>query len=348
MNFFRALSVIFVPLFGLGVWIRNRFYDWGLFKSQQIGVPVISVGNISTGGTGKTPFSIWLIEQLLAEGKRPAYLSRGYGRSTSGFLKVEVGMGSNEVGDEARMVAGRYPDVVVAVCEDRVSGAKKLVAEYHADVIVLDDAFQHRRIKRDLDIVLIDGGKPPHRDTLLPAGNLRELRGALQRADVVLFTKTPDQNSAENLAKRYSKYRPGFLSFRGEQLIAASQPDSAIALPIEQKRSAFAFSGIARPGQFQATLEASGLEVKGQLNFPDHHAFKPADLAKINDKFASLLTPKNDSGREAILVTTEKDYWRLRDNIKEIDHPVYFIRLETNWDKGEGDFLNTLKKTINE
>ena len=180
-------------LYWAGTTVRNIFYDLGVLKSISFEVPILSVGNLAVGGSGKTPLVEFLIRELKNE-YHIAILSRGYGRKTRGFLWVETNISPEKTGDEPLQIKTKFNDVAVAVCEDRVAGAKRILAEKpEINLVILDDAFQHRAIKPSLQLLLSVYSKPFFYDLLLPAGRLRERRNGAQRADAIIFTKCTDQ-----------------------------------------------------------------------------------------------------------------------------------------------------------
>ncbi|MDX1284351.1 MAG: tetraacyldisaccharide 4'-kinase, partial [Draconibacterium sp.] len=182
-------------LYGLGVYIRNQAYDLNILKSKEFEVPVISIGNITVGGTGKTPHVEYLV-QLLKEKFEVATLSRGYKRKTKGFHVVETTSLAHEVGDEPLQIKNKFPEVTVSVCENRVAGVERLMEnsmDKPFDVVLLDDAFQHRRITPGINILLIDYNRQIKGDRLLPLGRLREGVYQMRRANFIIFTKCPDE-----------------------------------------------------------------------------------------------------------------------------------------------------------
>ena len=177
--------------------IRNKLYDCNFLKSEKINVPVISVGNLSTGGTGKTPMVDFIIYNLKRD-YNISVLSRGYNRKSKGFIEIKNSDNPSLVGDEPFLIKSNHSEVPVFACEDRVEGAKKIISENNTNLILLDDAFQHRKISRNLDIVLTDYNNLFYKDYLLPYGNLRESRNNINRADVIIVTKCPlDFNKAD-------------------------------------------------------------------------------------------------------------------------------------------------------
>lgn len=197
------LRAIFAPLtilYGFGAWFRNYLYDKGCYDTTSFQIPIISVGNLSVGGTGKTPHVDFLASVL--KPAHPAILSRGYGRKTKGFRMVQPTDGSKEAGDEAAMMIRKHPGMAVAVGENRMLAVPDLLlARPDTRVIILDDAYQHRSIKPSLNILLTTYDKPFTRDRVLPLGRLRESRSEYKRADIIIVTKCPEELSEQNREK---------------------------------------------------------------------------------------------------------------------------------------------------
>lgn len=287
--------------YGRGVAIRNAYFDkWAL--PVWLEAPVISVGNLTVGGTGKTPMALWLCRQMLQRGRKPAVLSRGYKATPDG------------IADELLMLSKSCPQAVVVAHPDRAAAGRLAIDEYQARAVILDDGFQHRRVGRDLDIVLIDATLPFGYDHLLPRGLLREPVHGLRRAEAVVVTRC-DQCRPEALAavdKRihdlkpdlpvvHSVHRPvGFFDLQGQ----------SVSLPAGKRVGAFA--GIARPQAFIKTLEGIKLSACGLRLWPDHHSYTYADLEALFSWAAEQ--------RVDILVTTEKDAVKLAS--LEVDWPV--------------------------
>lgn len=311
-----VVGVLLLPLswlFGLGVWLRNLFFDIGVLSSAEIGVPVISVGNITAGGTGKTPLVEYVVRQLIARGLHPAVVSRGYGRNSSGVLSVSDGnkllVDADMGGDEPVQMARNLPGAVVVVGERRVAAAQAAVEGWKANVIVLDDGFQHRYVKRDIDIVVLDSRMANVQEPLLPAGLKREPLSNLQRADVLALSRSNKSTSSEWTA-RYSaapviKYR---------YVIKGIEPVIDIGVhALPAGTCVVAFSGIGSHESFLSTLDDAGLVVQAEKGFGDHHNYTERDIEKIIDMIHS--TDVN------ACVTTEKDMARLRsapDEVREL------------------------------
>ena len=272
-------------LFGVAARLRSTLYDRGWLRVLEIDVPVVSVGNLTVGGTGKTPMVEWLVEACRRRGLSPGLLSRGYGRA-----------GGQELNDEGRQLHERFPAVPHVQDRDRVAGAARL-ADLGVDVILLDDGFQHRRLHRDLDIVLVDATRPwglapagageaPVR-ALLPRGLLREPAAALARADLVVVTRCDAVEPAnlEGLCAELARLAPGTPIRRARhapaalrRLAAEPSADEEVELEALAGREVDLASGIGNPQSFEAAARSIGARVAEHRAFPDHHAFAPADL----------------------------------------------------------------------
>jgi len=292
-------------LYGALVRARNRYFD-----REGVGhrarVPVVSVGNLTVGGTGKTPLVAWLATRLQQAGRKPAIVSRGY-RGTVGrgprvvSRGASLSCGPDECGDEPYLLASTLPGVPVVVGADRAAAADA-ATDLGSDVLLLDDGFQHRRLGRDLDIVLLDSGRPFGNERLLPAGTLREPVAALARAGLVLVTRSePDQRhpEIERIVRRHNGYAPilrcghrrlGFFDSSGHE--------------VEPPRRALVFCGIGNPAAFRADVEAQGVEIAGFEARRDHQRYLVSDLKRLDARAAAL---------SSVLVTTEKDRVRLPD-----------------------------------
>jgi tetraacyldisaccharide 4'-kinase len=340
----RRLLLPFSLLYGLGTHLRNLAYDRGWLARYQAPVPVISVGNLSAGGTGKTPVAEAILRYIQAHypDHRPAYLSRGYGRESEGYLPVDPQGGDSRLfGDEALQVARKFPQYPVAVCADRQVGIERLLAETQATVIVLDDAFQHRRVKRDLDLVVIDAQRPPQRDFLLPAGNLRESRRNLHRADLLLVNKLADQAAIPGFEAALAPYGKPLVFARPQATGVRGFFDEDLQpLPALEQQPVLLLAGIGNPVFFRHQVEQLGAVVVDFLAFPDHHAYRPADLKKIQQRFFSLRKQQP----ELVILTTEKDCCRLAGQLsgEAAALPWFFLPIELAWLAGEAQWREAL------
>jgi tetraacyldisaccharide 4'-kinase len=288
------LSVVY----GIAITLRNYLFHAGIRKVHRVGVPVVSVGNIAAGGTGKTPLVVWLVERAIRAGKRPGVLARGYGRAPG-----------EELNDEGKLLARRFPGLAQVQDPDRVRGARRLIAENGVDVIIVDDGFQHRRLHRDWDLVCLDTVRP-FAGGLLPVGYLREYPKALRRADALILTRAGGiaieavEERREKLAACAGADVPAFAS--DHVPVRLREMPSGAEIPLEALRGkrVVLLSGIARPESFAETVEGLGAEVVHHVRRRDHHLHTSEELSEIEGLVDRL---------DATLVTTEKDDVKLVD-----------------------------------
>jgi tetraacyldisaccharide 4'-kinase len=327
--------------------VRNLLYEYGWLTSYDISIPIISVGNLSVGGTGKTPMACYIIDLLLQQGLKVGYLSRGYGRDTTGYRKVVSHMdGSRIFGDESVLIANRFPQIAVSVCEDRIAGANRMIQEDHVQVLVLDDAFQHRRIRRDVDIVMIDATRMPDRDLPLPAGNLRETTASLSRAHLVVVNKLPNGSDIEAYQKRLSHTHISFSKSIFTKVVFFNNENQISILPQDiNSRPMIAFAGLGNNHQFFQQLEASGVKVLKSFSFPDHHRYTDEDLKMITLEFRRCVP----EWPNLMIITTEKDYCRLNSvNLPAAltIYPCAYIQMELHWIAGEQQVQHSILKAL--
>lgn len=303
MKYLRLLLFPFGFLYGIVTAVRNLLYDWGIKKTYVIPVKSICVGNLSTGGTGKTPHVAYLAA-LLQQEYKVQILSRGYGRKTRGFILLDENSTSETVGDEPLFYYRNFPNITVAVCESRKEGIEKLLQIEKPDVILLDDAFQHRAVKAGFNVLLTDFSHPYYGDFMLPAGNLREWTFGKKRADVVVVTKCPE-NIGEKMKSQVQRrlgFDKGSVYFSGIRY-GAILPFHAGAET--NFRNVLLVTGIADPAPLEKYLQTRfHVEL---MRFPDHHAFSLEDIQKVHKKFDTF------ASENKAIVTTEKDFMRLRD-----------------------------------
>lgn len=302
-------------LYGLVIFFRNRFYDFNILKSKEFDIPVISIGNITVGGTGKTPHVEYLVE-LLSSKFEVVTLSRGYKRKTKGFRQVEPDSEVSEVGDEPLQIKRKYPGTKVVVCENRVKGIQNLLDETNEtqpDVVILDDAFQHRRITPGINILLIDYNRPVKEDLLLPAGRLREGIHQMRRANMIVFSKCPDKVTPimRRILQKDVRLKPYqnifFTKFEYQQISPVfNAPPLDFSLLKAKHYSILIISGIASPKPVQEYLEQFGEEVEIMF-FPDHHYYSGNDVLAILHRFDTF------KSNNKIMVTTEKDAIRFKE-----------------------------------
>lgn len=304
----RILLLPISLLYHIVLTIRHKLYDWHILKATSFERSVICVGNLNLGGTGKTPHTEYLI-RLLENNYRVATLSRGYGRKTKGFQLADETSTYEDLGDEPLQYFTKFHDIQVSVDEDRVDGVRKLICNpNHAEVILLDDAFQHRSIKAGLNILLTEYGHLYCDDFLFPAGTLRDVRSAAKRADIIVVSKAPkdlDESERQRIVGKLkpSKVQKVFFSYLEYHALEPLN-DKAKTIAAENADSVLAFCGIAHPESFVEALKKQFKNVDF-LRFADHHAFAKEDISSILDRFANL------DGDKKIIVTTEKDAARL-------------------------------------
>jgi tetraacyldisaccharide 4'-kinase len=312
----RTLSSIF----GSAVAIRNALYDRRILKAHRLARPVVSIGNISVGGSGKTPFVIALGEILKQRGIAFNVLSRGYGRRSSDVAVVDPNGTPEQFGDEPLLIA-RSLGVPVIVCADRYQAGLFAEQNFPSTLHLLDDGFQHRRLHRDFDIVMLPSSDL--HDALLPLGRLREPRGSLQRADAVVVT-APIVDSDLELARRCMKMPENLWTVRRVLEVDQSATSKFVA-----------FCGLARPEQFFAQLRDLQMDLAATLTFSDHHHYSETDLDR-------LLKARADAGA-AVFITTEKDLINLGGLTARLQ-PLYVARLRMDLD--DQQVANTMLKTL--
>ncbi|MFS4469499.1 tetraacyldisaccharide 4'-kinase [Maribacter sp. 2210JD10-5] len=303
---FRKLLFPISLIYGLVVYLRNFFYDSGVFKSRSFDTPLICIGNLSVGGTGKTPMTELLIAQLKTDFKL-AVLSRGYKRKSKGFMLADETSSVTDLGDEPFQMYSKFPEVTFAVDADRRNGISWLEENIYPDIILLDDAFQHRKVKPDFSILLTSYGDLYSNDWYLPTGNLRDSKNAAKRADLIIVTKCPQQLSEKEAKKIITVLKPSenqkvlFTYLNYSKVLYGSEGEHLLS---EFKNSKVSLvTGIANP---RPLIEYLGLNdiLFEHINFPDHHFFteKELDLLKTKER----------------IITTEKDFVRLKTELSNL------------------------------
>jgi tetraacyldisaccharide 4'-kinase len=339
VRFIRLLLFPFSIVYGLITYIRNVLFDLNIFNSYTIPIKSICVGNLSVGGTGKTPHVMFLINKLIGE-KSVAVLSRGYGRKTKGFRYVTTSDNALNVGDEPLSYAFRFTNkIIVSVCESRVFGVKKLLNEQKLDLIILDDAFQHRRIKAGMNILLTEYASPYFGDVMLPTGNLREYKRGVNRADILIITKCPDNIDLEEKERfiQRSEFDATKVFF---SIIKYGLPNSFTNVNYCENATILLVTGIANP--MPLVKHVTKKNVIESLFFPDHHSFSLMDIQKIHTKFDGI------PSQEKLILTTEKDYMRLKDRLGDLElekYPWFYLPIEISIDREE-EFINEIKDYV--
>ena len=310
-------------LYGVAVSIRTRLYAQGWLKQKRLKAAVISIGNLSVGGTGKTPLVIWLAVKLVAQGQRVAILTRGY-RGTAGSS------------DEVELMRSRLQNrVIFGVGKDRYAEGQRIESHQAIDIFLLDDGFQHLELARDLDIVLMDASRPMAQP-LLPAGPMREPLSALGRAGIIIFTRTENTAGAKEAIQRLSNL-PIFAA--STRLVSFRRIGGEGSLQTVAELGGgpfFAFCGVGNPEAFERDLRRWGIMPAGHMFFPDHHRYAPEDVQAIEQAAARL--------GAKVLLTTEKDSWNLQD-VQFSALPVFISMIDLEI-TGETEFLTAINSAL--
>ena len=334
-------------LYGVIVKVRNKLFDSGILEERVYPIPIISIGNITVGGTGKTPHTEYLV-RLLSKQWRVAVLSRGYKRKSEGFHLATKDTPTSVLGDEPHQIKQKFPNIYVAVDADRRHGIEQLMKETVApglDVVLMDDAFQHRYVKPGLNILLVDHNRMLCDDVLLPAGRLREPESGKERANIVIITKCPKDMSPMDfriLTKKMDLYRYQqlyFTTLNYGNLYPLSREGKTHSLgSIQKDVNVLLLTGIASPSKLIEDLKPYNSHVH-PLTFPDHHDFTATDLTLLKERFLEL--PEN----KRMIITTEKDASRLMNHPlldEELKPYIFVLPVEISFlqDKEESFKLN--------
>ena len=338
MNF-QLLLLPFSIVYGIVVFVRNKFFDLGILKENKFDVPVIGIGNITTGGTGKTPHVEYLV-RLLSSYKNIATLSRGYRRKTSGFLYVSENNTTEMVGDEPLQLKNKFKEITVVVSEKRKDGIEKILKDNpQTSVVLLDDAFQHRAVKPGLSILLLDYSTIFKTDFLLPAGNLREPFSAKKRADIIVVSKCPQtlqDNERNKIIERiYPDKKQNMFFSSVVYAIEIKSVFSSEKLALSSNLNTILVTGIADSKGIKAYIKTSAKLIK-HIEFSDHHIFSDADIKKIVEIFSTI------ANEIKIILTTEKDAMRLKD-IEELRKlPIYYLPVEIKFNEKDKEEFNKM------
>lgn len=343
MTILKIILIPFSILYALIIFLRNKFYDTGIFKSYKVSKPVISIGNITSGGTGKTPLTIFIADYFLQKGKRVGIVSRGYKRKSAETAIVCNGktvLSVEKSGDELKLISDslvdKYPDkIFTAAGIDRVSASELLIKEFNPDLIILDDAFQHRKIKRDLDLVLIEAtemlNKSFLKNILLPAGKLRESYRDLKRAGIIIQN---NKNYNENIIPELKKYGKEIVVIRYKTEYFMDYKNSILD---KNEQSVILFSGIANSESFSSMVKSADMNISKKFNFADHHEYSIKDIEELKSNFNS----------DKIFITTEKDFVKIkqfRDFTEK--YPVYYLKLKIEITSGAKLLSDELDKVL--
>jgi len=296
-------------VYGAGVLLRNTAYDLRILSSTTPAVPVVSVGNLTAGGTGKTPVVAWMVRYLVSQGIRPVIISRGYGRVSTGVRVVSDGasllLNATEGGDEPVQLAQTFPTVPVIVGERRIDAAAVALERFRPGVLLLDDAFQHRAIGRHLNVLVVDAGADLTREPLLPAGRRREQLSGMRRATLVVMSRAGRPTETVPWEDRLRRWYDGEIVYCTRQISSFRSGQGITLDPGAHKgKRCLLLSGIAKPGRFEDDIRSMGLSVSRHLRYPDHFRYSRRDVETI------LKTAAGE--RAEVLLTTEKDMVRLQ------------------------------------
>ena len=326
-------------LYGIGVGLRNLLFDYNILKQEEFEVPVICVGNITVGGTGKTPHIEYLI-RLLSDQYKVGVLSRGYKRKSKGYHEVLVDSTARQVGDEPLQIKKKYPDALVVVDSNRRRGIYQMLSYDEGkrpDVILLDDGYQHRYVKPSLSVLLVDSNRPIYEDRLLPAGNLREPIKAKNRAAIVLVTKC--KSDMKPIEKRMFKQNLNLFVYQQlhfttfgygvPQPVFADVDAQPLAMSDLRNKNIYLVTGIARPQPLEKELRKLSQQMHTNY-YPDHYFFKKSDIKKITNDYQEMSEGSNGK----VLITTEKDAVRLRaftEISEDVKRRMYYIPIEVTF-----------------
>ncbi|MFC5270180.1 tetraacyldisaccharide 4'-kinase [Adhaeribacter terreus] len=343
MKFLKMLLFPFALLYGGVMLLRNFLYDQGFFKSEKFDLPVISVGNLTVGGTGKTPHVEFLLRLL--KNYKTATLSRGYKRTTSGFVLANPTVSAATIGDEPFQYYLDFPETTVAVCEKRAEGIRKIQdLKPETEVIILDDAFQHRAVTPTLNLLITDFYRRFDTDFMLPTGLLREPRSGAKRADAVIVSKCPEnllaseKQQIENGIKKYTKSAtPIFFT--------AYAYGETVGFGAEKvcSKKIILVTGIANAEPLKTYLQQAGYEILEHLNWPDHHHYSGADLEKIR------LVLERFGNENVSILTTRKDAVKLMQpaftgTVKQL--PFFFLPIEVKFLEKRAEFEQMVLSTV--
>ncbi|MBD5355133.1 MAG: tetraacyldisaccharide 4'-kinase [Bacteroides sp.] len=340
-------------LYGMGIALRNKMFEYGMLKQQEFDIPLVVVGNLAMGGTGKTPHVEYIVRSFLGR-YNVGVLSRGYKRATRGFVLATPQSRPEDIGDESYQIYRKFgPDITVAVCEKRSEGIRKMrEINPKLDVIILDDAFQHRYVKPTASVILTEYNRPVFLDKLLPYGRLREPARALNRADIVVVTKCPPGMKAmdyrifeENL--QLFPYQKLYFSRYNYGHLVPVFPEAVSNIPAlgsqQPETSLLVVTGVANPKPFVRFLRRQKAKVKLK-RFNDHHNFTSSDMEEITRLFDDL------TAKRKFIVTTEKDAVRILNNPyfpHRLKPFIFYVPIKVEFiDRGEPDFTVGLEKTI--
>lgn len=338
---FILLHILSIPYL-LIIKARIYLYKTGVFKTNRLKCPVISVGNLTLGGTGKTPVVEYIARVFMDRGLKPVVLTRGYGRSSSSPVaivsnKENILMRPEEAGDEPYLLAQNNSSLPVIVGKNRFQAGKTAIKNFNPDVIILDDGFQHLAIERDLNIVLLNKINPFGNDHIFPAGFLREPVSALKRADIILYTHSDESTDRENKNLFLKKDIPEFRTTHTFEKLVYMKDQKVISPEALNGKKAVIFCGIGEPDSFRYRVEQYGAEVVYNKYYPDHYVYRLSDLQFINGTAEKL--------KADFILTTQKDGVKIKDMASEFPL-IWTVRMKIKFDEGEDKFQKVLLSCI--
>lgn len=342
-------DLLYAPLswlYSLAVNFRHRLFDWGVLKSEQYDIPIVCIGNITVGGTGKTPMAEMLISYL-KRAHRIALLSRGYGRRTKGYREVTVDAHYRDVGDEPLQIKRKFPDTTVVVCEKRTEGIRRIREEHpEVNLIIMDDGFQHRYVQPKINVIMVDSTRPIQSDRMLPAGSLRDNPEQLYRAHYFVVTKCPekmapiDRRILRKVLVKYAYQRIYFTRFETFSPQPVFPKESNIT-PLKERGKVIALSGIGNPKPFLSTLHER-YRVVEEMTLKDHHVYRVRDMQQLEE----LLNVHPG----AAVVTTEKDAVKMgrASKIPElVRRSLYYMPIDITFiEDSATDFLQKIEEDV--
>ena len=345
---FKFLLAPFAWLYTLAIVIRHKMFDWKLLPSVEYDIPIICIGNITVGGTGKTPMAEALIRHLSTE-YNVGVLSRGYKRRTRGYYEVEVNSSFLKSGDEPKQMKLKFPNVVVAVCADRREGINKMRLNHpELNLLILDDAFQHRYVEPWTSVLLMDYTRPVYKDHMLPWGRLRDTLGQINRARFIVINKCPNDITAidmriVNLNLLLFPYQRLFFT-KIKSVAPKAIFEEGESKPVTKGCSVVLMSGVGNPKSFEVEVSKCYV-IKEHLVYPDHHTYRKSDIKRLTSALSAY-------SADTVVLVTEKDYVKLisRKNIpQELFSRLYYLPIELeflNYEKG--DFFSKLDEDVRE
>ncbi|MGB0882427.1 MAG: tetraacyldisaccharide 4'-kinase [Vicingaceae bacterium] len=339
------LSLIYYSI----TYLRNKLYDWGIFASHEFKFPILSIGNLSLGGTGKTPHTEYLV-RLLKDKYNIATLSRGYKRKTKGFYSATKNSSYKDIGDEPLQYKSKFKNLTVAVDEKRVRGVSKILqGQPQTEVIILDDAYQHRSISPGLNILITEYNNLYTDDCIFPSGRLRESKNGSKRAGIIIISKTPKDISKNEIRIVLQKINPlnqqkvFFTTINYKELTPFTEKAKELNTTLKKEQTILLVTGIAKPNPLLQSLKNEYRNVH-HIQFPDHHNFTSKDIKKIKNTFNQI------EENNKFIISTEKDIMRLSlpEILKDIqDIPIFYIPIEVSFlDDERKEFDNLITEYV--